>query len=203
MGSVTSAHRLRFGRITPSALAMRSRWHALAWLVLAAACGGTAAPTPKDPAAGEWRTFDGTWTASGTRTSLDLGPNHQASVVHLKGSLVLTGDNRLNVGFRAEVVGFSDTSSGMVGRSVWTDERGDKVFSELKGEWLGAGNHIVGTFIGGTGRYAGTTGEYDFQWQYVLKAEDDSVSGRTTGFKGRARVGPAPASTPSGQGPTK
>ena len=43
----------------------------------------------------------------------------------------------------------------MVGRAVWTDERGDQVFSELKGEWVGTGNRIVGTFIGGTGRYAG------------------------------------------------
>ena len=76
----------------------------------------------------------------------------------------------------------------MVGRAVWTDERGDKVFSELKGEWVGTGNHIAGTFLGGTGRYAGATGEYEFQWQYVLAAEDGAVSGRTTGLKGRARV---------------
>ena len=88
----------------------------------------------------------------------------------------------------------------MVGRAVWTDERGDKVFSELKGEWVGTGNHIAGTFLGGTGRYAGATGEYEFQWQYVLTAEDGTVSGRTVGLKGRVRVGATPASAPSAEG---
>ncbi len=111
----------------------------------------------------------------------------------MNGSLLLTGENRPGVGFRAEFVGFTDSQSGMVGRAVWTDERGDKVFSELKGEWVGTGNRIAGTFLGGTGRYAGATGEYEFQWRYVLTAEDGAVSGRTAGFKGRVRVGAPPA----------
>ena len=112
----------------------------------------------------------------------------------MNGSLLLAGENTPGVGFRAEIVGFTDSQSGMVGRSVWTDERGDKVFSELKGEWVGTGNRIAGTFLGGTGRYAGATGEYEFQWQYVLTAEDGTVSGRTVGLKGRVRVGATPAS---------
>ena len=77
----------------------------------------------------------------------------------------------------------------MVGRAVWTDERGDKVFSELKGEWVGTGNRIAGTFLGGTGRFAGATGEYEFQWQYVLTAEDGTVSGRTVGLQGAGARG--------------
>ena len=115
---------------------------------------------PAGLAADEWRTFGGNWTATGTRTTLDLGSDHRASIVHMNGSLVLAGENRPGVGFKAEIVGFTDSQRGMVGRSVWTDERGDKVFSELTGEWVGTGNRIAGTFLGGTGRYAGATGEY-------------------------------------------
>ena len=135
------------------------------------------------------------WIASGTRTTLDLGESHTASSVHMTGSLLLT-NNTLGVGFRAELIGFVDSQSGMIGRAVWTDERGEKVFSELKGEWVGTGNHIAGTFLGGTGRYAGVSGEYEFQWRYVLAAEAGNVSGRTEGFKGRARLGGSP--TPAG-----
>jgi hypothetical protein len=170
--------------------ATRSRWPALALLVLGAACGGPAAPALPAPAAGEWLTFEGSWTAAGTRTILDLGSGRQAWLLQAKGSLVLNGNNRLGVGFRAEIVEFSDTATGMIGRSVWTDERGDQVFSELKAEVPGTGHRVAGTFVGGTGRYAGTTGEYEFQWQYVLQSEDGStLNGRTSNLKGRARLG--------------
>jgi hypothetical protein len=85
----------------------------------------------------------------------------------------------------------------MQGRCVWTDERGDMVYSELKGQAVGSGNHIVGTFVGGTGRYTGVTGDYSFQWQYVVDTEDGAVSGRVVNLKGRARLGQA-ATAPTG-----
>ena len=191
MGSLTSERQLGFRWV-----AISPRWPALVLLVLGAACGGPAA-RPSGLAADEWRTFGGNWTATGTRTTLDMGSDHRASIVHMNGSLVLAGENRPGVGFKAEIVGFTDSQRGMVGRSVWTDERGDKVFSELTGEWVGTGNRISGTFLGGTGRYAGATGEYEFQWQYVLTADDGTVSGRTVGLKGRVRVAATPASPPS------
>ena len=100
-------------------------------------------------------------------------------------SLLLTGAERPAVGFRAQAIGFSDSRAGMQGRCVWTDERGDMIYSELKGEAVGSANYIVGTFIGGTGRYVGVTGDYTFQWQYVVDA-DGGVSGRVVDFKGRA-----------------
>jgi hypothetical protein len=199
MGNVTASYRLRFRSIT-STTSIRTIWAALALLL--GACGPAARP-PEGAVAGEWRTFGGSWTASGTRTTLDLESDHRASIVQMNGSLLLKGERTLGIGFRAEFVGFTDSRSGMVGRAVWTDERGDRVFSELKGEWVGTGNHIAGTFLGGTGRYAGITGEYEFQWQYVLAAEDGAVSGRTTGLKGRARVNEPPASAPPAGGPAK
>jgi hypothetical protein len=176
-----------------SVVSLGRRWVALAPLLLAAACSQPTTPAPGTPSPGEWHTFEGTWSASGTRQTLNLGTNHRASIFDLTGSLLLTGDRGLGVGFQARAIGFSDNLAGMQGRCVWTNERGDKVYSELKGEFLATGNRIVGTFLGGTGRYAGMTGEYSFQWQYVVESEDGTVSGRSIDLKGRARLGSADA----------
>ena len=157
-------------------------------LLLTAACGPSGG-SPPAPLASEWHAFEGTWTAAGTRRTLRLGPDEQAAIFELTGSVLLTGAQRPSVGFRAQAIGFSDTRSGMQGRCIWTNERGEMIYSELKGEFVGTGKHIVGRFVGGTGRYAGITGDYSFQWQYVVDAEDGAVSGRVVDFKGRARLG--------------
>ena len=106
----------------------------------------------------------------------------------MTGSLLLTGQRGLGVGFQAEAIGISDTVTGGIGRCVWTDQRGDKVFSELKGEPLGTGSRVVGTITGGTGRWAGLTGEYELRWQYVLESDEGTISGRAVGLKGRVTV---------------
>jgi len=167
-----------------------------ATFLLTAACrsGG---PAPQTPPAGEWLTFEGTWTAAGTRRTLHLGPNDRAAIFDLTGSVLLTGAQRPAVGFIAHAIGFSDSRTGMQGRCVWTDERGDMVYSELKGQAVGSGNRIVGTFVGGTGRYASVTGDYSFQWQYVIDTEDGAVTGRVVDLKGRARFDQA-ATAPAG-----
>ena len=100
----------------------------------------------------------GTWIAAGSRESIPLGNGRQASTAKLEGSLVLAGASRPAAGYRAAALVLSDTATGLVGRAVWTDDRGDQIFSELKGKGTSTGSHIVGTFVGGTGRYAGATG---------------------------------------------
>ena len=83
-----------------------------------------------------------------------------------------------------------DSATGLVGRSVWTDDRGDQVFSELEGEGTAKNNHLKGTFLGGTGRFAGVTGTYEFSWQNVLESEDGAVQGRAVDLKGRVHAAP-------------
>ena len=166
------------------------RWAACACLAWVAGCDRPAATVSTPPASGEWRSFEGTWSATGTRQSLDLGADRRVSVFRLTGSLLLSGPQRPGVGFRAQVIGMSDPRTGMVGRCVWTDERGDQVYSELKGDAVGAGTRIEGTIVGGTGRYAGVTGDYSFRWQSVVDTEGDEVSGRVVDLKGRVRAGP-------------
>ena len=106
----------------------------LAALLLATACGEPGGRAPQTLPAGEWLTFGGTWTAAGTRRTLRLGPSDRAAIFDLTGSVLLTGAQRPAVGFIAHAIGFSDSRSGMQGRCVWTDERGDMVYSELKGQ---------------------------------------------------------------------
>jgi hypothetical protein len=162
----------------------------LSALLVTVACGQSGG-SAQTPLGGKWHAFEGTWTAAGTRKTLRLGPDDRAAIFELTGTVLLTGAQRPAVGFRAQAIGFSASRAGMQGRCVWTDERGDMVYSELKGEAVGSGNRIAGTFVGGTGRFAGVTGDYTFQWQYVIDAEDGAVSGRVVDLKGRARLGQA------------
>jgi hypothetical protein len=137
---------------------------------------------------GEWHDFQGTWIAAGSRNIMRLGGDRQAAVSIFNGSLVLAGPSRPGVGFRSEVIVFSDTTTGLVGRAVWTDEHGDQAYSELRGEGTTTNNKITGTFVGGTGRYSGATGSYEFSWRFVLENEEGLVGGQSTGLKGRVRV---------------
>jgi len=72
--------------------------------------------------------------------------NRRASIADLDGTLLLGGPSRPGLGFRAEALVFNDSATGMVGRAVWTDERGDQVYSELRGEGTTTGNRISGNF---------------------------------------------------------
>jgi hypothetical protein len=72
---------------------------------------------------------------------------------------------------------------------VWTDEHGDRLFSRLKGEPLESGRRFVGAITGGTGRYAGLTGEFSFTWQFILSSEDGQVQTRAVSLSGRVRRG--------------
>ena len=169
---------------------------ALMALVALGACG----PAPRSPDEmrrdGAWREFEGTWTAVGSRHGIDLGAERRASIASFEGSVLLSGASRPAIGFRAEAIVLNDSATGMVGRAVWTDERGDQAYSELKGEGTSTGNRIFGTFLGGTGRYRGVTGAYEFSWRFVLESEDGTLQGQSTGLKGRVRL-EQPPGTPA------
>lgn len=153
-----------------------------------------ATESPKLPETpGEWLEFEGSWNAAGSRRTISLGAERRASILDLSGTMLLAGPKRPGVGFRSEVVALVDSDTGLVGRSVWTDERGDQVFSELQGEGTAERNRITGKFLGGTGRYAGATGAYEFSWEWVMEAEDGAIQGRAIELKGRVLPGPTGA----------
>ena len=161
-------------------------------LAFAAAACGQAAESPRPAAApGQSLEFVGSWNAAGSRHTISLGENRLGSIVDLRGTMLLAGPGRPGVGFHSEVIGLVDSATGFQGRSVWTDEHGDQVFSELRGEGTAARNHVTGTVLSGTGRYAGVTGSYDFSWQWVMDGEEGTIHGRAVDLKGRVQPGPA------------
>ena len=150
-----------------------------------------ALPTGAQPTEGE-RTFSGSWSATGQQETIATEGVRAASIVRLSGSLVLTGGNGLGRGFRGEAIGFDDGAAVRLVRSVWTDDRGDRIFSEIRGEPLEKGRRWIGTITGGSGPYARMSGEYELTWQYVIRTEDGAFQGRAADLKGRFRLGSGP-----------
>jgi hypothetical protein len=145
---------------------------------------GVAQATPQGDV---WRAFEGSWAISGQRYTVPAEGGATAAVFEASGAVVLAKADGLSHGFRGEAITFDDGLGVSLGRAVWTDEHGDRLFSRLKGEPLETGKRIVGTITGGTGRYAGLEGEYSFTWQYVLSAEDGAIQGRAVRLQGRVR----------------
>jgi hypothetical protein len=173
------------------------RCQLLLGLALAAAACGPATQSPAPVAApGASLEFQGSWNATGSRHTIPLGEGRFGSIIDLKGTMLLAGPGRPGVGFQSEVIGLVDSATGFQGRSVWTDERGDQVFSELQGEGTAAKNRVTGTVLSGTGRYAGVTGSYEFSWHVIMEGEDGAIHGRAVDLKGRVRPGPAAEGAP-------
>jgi hypothetical protein len=168
-----------------------ARGGAIALALVLCACGASVEPPRAASAPGDELAFEGSWSAAGSRKTIALGGERKGALIDLRGSMLLAGAGRPGTGFRADAIALVDSQTGLVGRSVWTDERGDQVYSELKGEGTKASNRITGTLLGGTGRYAGATGSYEFSWQFVLEAEDGTIQGRASGLKGRVRLAQA------------
>jgi len=167
-------------------------------LIIASGCSRTPQAAQSSSGGSEWHEFKGTWIAAGSRQLMRLGGDREASIANYSGSLVLEGPSRPGAGFRADAIVLDDTVTGGVGRAVWTDNHGDRVFSELREVVAASGNKIVGTFIGGTGRYTGATGTYEFSWRFLVQTEGDSVQGESSGFHGRIRVPSPPAASQTG-----
>jgi hypothetical protein len=176
----------------------RKGWQRLSLLLVSMLLAGVgdASPARADSALPdtEWHEFSGTWTAAGSRQDIGLGGDRHASVGDYSGSLMLYGSSRPALGFRVEAVVFNDSATGLIGRAVWTDEADNHVYSELRGEVTPQGNRIIGTFVGGSGRYKGATGTYEFSWRFLLESEDGKVQGQSAGFSGKVRF----LSTPDG-----
>jgi hypothetical protein len=161
----------------------------LAGLLTLALAGLSSVGPAQEPTTGEWRSFSGTWSVSGRRVAVAIEDGGTAAIVEVSGAVMLTTGEGLSRGFRGQAIGFEEGQGLGSGRSVWTDENGDRVFSRLKGDSLGTGKRFVGTITGGTGRYAGLEGEYAFTWQYVVSGEGGAgvVQGRTADLAGRVR----------------
>jgi hypothetical protein len=133
-------------------------------------------------------TFEGSWSAVGRRRTIQTEGTRTAAIIEMSGAVVLIGGTGLSRGFRGEAIGFDDGRDVSAGSAVWTDAQGHHVFSALKSTEMQSGRRVTGAITGGTGPYAGITGEYSMTWQYVAYGEDDVVQGRTADLKGSFRM---------------
>ena len=92
-----------------SVISLGCRWVVLGPLLFAVACTRPTVPSPGVPFTAVAHALEGTWSSSGTRQTLNLDLNHRASIFDLTGSVLLTGDRGLGVGFRAQAIGFTDS----------------------------------------------------------------------------------------------
>jgi hypothetical protein len=152
----------------------------------------TVAPTVAVPQQAQLQAqlFEGTWSASGQRQILQTEPGRSAVTVQLSGAVMITTGTGLSRGFRGEVIGFDDGLGWIAARAVWTDDRGDRIFSGINGDSLSsAGRQMHGTILGGTGRYAGFSGEYEFRWQNLISVEGNQMNGRAVDLRGHVLAG--------------
>ena len=158
-------------------------------LLVAGALALMAQTQTPPPAADEWRTFTGTWSATGQRQTLPTEDGGAAAIERLSGAVVITVGEGVGRGFRGDMIGFDDGRAAGVGRWVWTNERGERIFGELKGEPVRTGRRFAGTITGGTGRFAGITGSLEFTWQSVVTTDEGTVQVRAVDLQGRYRRG--------------
>ena len=158
---------------------------ALAVVASLAGVAQTGAPSAAGP-----QPFTGTLTATGRRDTVPQEDGAVAVSTKWTGSLVITAGTGLRRGFRVEAIGFEDGQGRGVGRAVWTDDQGDRIFSRITGGYTSAGRRATATIAGGTGRYAGVTGDYTFEWKYVLPGEQGRVQARTVALTGTYRKDP-------------
>ena len=159
----------------------------VATVLAIAGCAVTASARGQEPASEGWRPFEGSWSAAGERHTLPVERGEVAAIVRLSGALVLKTGDGLSRGFRAEAIGFDAGRGAGVGRAVWTDERGDRIFSDIAGAPGRDRREVNGTITGGTGRYAGIAGSYRFTWDYLMPADDGRIQAGAVSLAGRYR----------------
>lgn len=155
--------------------------------VLLAAAGVAVALLAPAAAAEEWRPFSATWALAGKRTTLPTEGARRAAIVHATGSFVVTKGDVVGRGFFGELIGYDDGGTLLVGKAVFTDEKGEKVFATLKAQPLATGRTATGTITGGTGRWTNLEGDFTFSWKSVVESEDEEIHGFTVNVEGRAR----------------
>ena len=162
------------------------RWTLLAILLTSVATVGAGAQE-EIPREG---TFDGRWEVVGKAHKIELGEDRTVTVGKLQGAVVLTGHARgLARGFRAECVGMQDPKTGGVGRCVWKDRFDHEIWSEIESDSVGTSRHSRGVFVGGTGKFEGIVGDFEFDWIYMTPASGEgNVRGYTTQVNGRWKL---------------
>jgi hypothetical protein len=150
-----------------------------------AASASQAPSTGSAPADAGWTTFEGTWLAQGNRKVVPTETGFATSL-HVSGAIKFM-QSALSRTFAADAAAFDDGRERVTGRVVWTDDRRDRIYSELQGGPLGLNPRVRASITGGTGAYAGMTGEYEISWEFFSRGSTGPIDAREVSVKGRFR----------------
>lgn len=135
--------------------------------------------------------FTGVWIANGTREVLPFGPNRNFYTFRLSGHVNLKEPIGGELDFWSEIIGISDSKTGTEARCVWRDLGGRKLFIELKTDHMKSKEQVMGTIVGGTGKFANATGTLNFKWSSISFYKDDNrstVNGQTYDLTGNFQL---------------
>jgi hypothetical protein len=107
-------------------------------------------------------TFSARWVVTGSWRGLGLGGEREIILADLGGRLDVMPDGGALVDLASRCFVFWDSATGGTARCRWKHPSGDEIFSEVEGGLLAQGAPVSGRFVGGTGRYAGISGEFRF-----------------------------------------
>lgn len=122
--------------------------------------------------------FTGTWVANGSKETLALGNEREASVFKLSGDVNLTNKVGKESNYWSECIGLADSESGSEIRCVWLSLHGDEIYLVMKGTRLEKGSSITGTFVGGSGAAKGISGTIRFTWSMMSFEQLNNETGK-------------------------
>lgn len=151
-------------------------------LAVGGATFGTEAGLPEAPADQVVKegTFSARWSTSGSWEGFPVGSGRWVSIYKSTGSIMSeTGEGPFH-NMSSRCIGMGDSARADTGHCVFTDADQDKIFDE----WTYDGTSGTGSIIGGTGKYEGIQGFYEYEWVSVPAAKDGTYQGYSSSFSG-------------------
>ncbi len=135
-------------------------------------------------------TFDSTWDIKGTARQVEFGPARLIRTARHTGTIAFRSGTGLVGTVMTSCVSLNDTGARDTGRCVWVTQEGAKLFSEISGKLPpgGESGEVVGTFVGGTGRFERVSGSYSLNWVARPNAEPDGFAAQTVRMSGSWRT---------------
>jgi len=133
--------------------------------------------------------FTGFWTVSGSVHVLERGDKVVATAGRLTGTVVGNTSQGTIPSFETDCVVFSDTRDKGIARCTWTGATGDQIYVDVTSDGPAGFGRARGEFVGGSGRFQGMTGGFQFEWNYSLgHGSDATLEGHTLEMSGRYRL---------------
>ncbi len=154
---------------------------------------GAFLPIALSPSRADWPENEGTldayWSVSGTVHILEREGEISAAAGRLTGTATIRTSQGPIPSFETDCVFFSTARKGGGGQCVWTGATGDQIYVDLSSQGPAGFGRARGVFAGGTGRFEGLTGSFEFEWNYSVGPGTDALlDGHSVQMRGRYKL---------------